>query len=149
MHAYRAKLTPAAAWKPGETGFVVTFPEGGWGVTQGETEAETLAMAEDALDAVIAAQIEAGAELPYPIAGELAPDERLVPTAPQTAAVVALYEAMRAAGVSESELAGRLAVNERKVRHMLDPRRSASLPDLDAALRVLGRRLVVEARDAA
>jgi predicted RNase H-like HicB family nuclease len=34
-------------------GFVVTFPDFDWGVTQGETEAETIEMAEDALICII------------------------------------------------------------------------------------------------
>jgi antitoxin HicB len=59
MIGYHAVFEPA-----GEGGFVVTFPDFGWGVTQGETEAEAIEMAEDALRAMIMDTIKAGEALP-------------------------------------------------------------------------------------
>ena len=64
MQTYRAKLTSASDWEPGETGFVVTFPDWGWGATQGETEMEALHKAEDALEEMIATTLMDGGELP-------------------------------------------------------------------------------------
>jgi antitoxin HicB len=149
MQTYRAKLTPASEWAPEETGFIVSFPEWGWGVTEGETEAEALRRAEDALEEMIAATLSEGQDLPKPEPGALAPDERAVTVGAQIAAKAALHEALRAAGVSQSELSRRLGVDEREVRRMLDPRHPTKLPRLEAALRALGRRLVVSVREAA
>ena len=45
-------------------GFVVTFPGFDWGVTQGETEEEAVAMAVDALTMIIGDYIDKGKPLP-------------------------------------------------------------------------------------
>lgn len=57
--------------------------------------------------------------------------------------------AMRAARVSCTELA-RLGYGEKEARRMLDPKQHGTrLPKLQQALEALGKRLVVEVRDAA
>jgi predicted RNase H-like HicB family nuclease len=43
---------------------VVTFPDFGWGVTQGETEAEAMEMVRDALRMIVMDTIKAGKPLP-------------------------------------------------------------------------------------
>jgi antitoxin HicB len=150
MQTYRAKLTPAAEWGSGETGFVVPFPGWGWGTTQGETKAEALVRAEDALEEMVAAALAGGDPLPVPATTPLAPDERPVTAGAQIATKVALHEALRASGLSRAELARRLGgLDEKEVRRMLDPRHPTKLARLEAALRALGRRLVVQVRDAA
>ena len=133
--AYRVALEPAL-----EGGFVVTFPDFGWGVTQGDTETLALANAEDALDEMVATMIAGGEDLPMPGAG---PGPR-VHLGAQMSAKAALYEAMRAAHLSQVELARRLSLHEKEVRRMLDPRHLTKLPRMDAAMRALGRRLVIE-----
>jgi antitoxin HicB len=149
LQTWRAKLTPAADFAPGETGFVVTFPEWGWGATQGETEAEALGRAEDALEEMVAAALEDGDELPVPAAGGLVPDERRVAVGAHLAAKAALHQALRSAAVSRAELARRLGLDEREVRRMLDPRHATRLARLEAALRAVCRRLLVVVQDAA
>jgi antitoxin HicB len=150
MQTYRAKLTPASKWEPGETGFVVTFPDWGWGATQGETEAEALRKAEDALEEMIATILTDGGELPsVPPPATLASDERLVTVGAQMAAKVALYQTLKATGLSRAEFARRLDLDEKEIRRMLDPRHPTKLARLEAGLRVLGRRFMLEVRDAA
>ena len=61
MLQYQALLEPAD-----EGGFVVSFPEFTWGVTQGDTEREALEMAADALAMVIGDNIEKNHPLPAP-----------------------------------------------------------------------------------
>jgi antitoxin HicB len=77
----------------------------------------------------------------------------LVPIAvePETAAKLALIEAVREAGISKSELARRLGKDEKQARRILDPMHPTKLVTLIAALRALGQRLVigVEHADAA
>ncbi len=69
----------------------------------------------------------------------------------ETAAKLALIEAVREAGISKSELARRLGKDEKQARRILDPMHPTKLVTLIAALRALGQRLVigVEHADAA
>ena len=57
---------PAIFEPADEGGFVVTFPDFGWGVTQGDTVDEALAMAVDLLLTLTAHCISAGSEIPKP-----------------------------------------------------------------------------------
>lgn len=65
------------------------------------------------------------------------------------AAKAALYLAMREAGMTNVQLARKLACDEREVRRMLDPRHPTKLPRIKEALEVLGKRLVVGVEEAA
>jgi antitoxin HicB len=58
---YPALFEPAA-----EGGFVVTFPDFGWGITQGDTEAEAREIAADAIRTMIQEQIRNGEPIPRP-----------------------------------------------------------------------------------
>jgi len=62
---------------------------------------------------------------------------------------LALYLAMIERGVSNSELARRLGVRETVVRRMLDPDHDTKSEKIQAALEVLGKRIVVAVDDAA
>ncbi len=64
------------------------------------------------------------------------------------AAKLAVLEAFAASGLSKSELARRIGKNEREARRILDPRHPTKLPALTAALRALGKRLVVGVMEA-
>ena len=50
-----------------EGGFVVRFPDFGWGVTQGDTEEEAREMAADAIRTMIRELIRQGEEIPHPV----------------------------------------------------------------------------------
>ena len=56
---------------------------------------------------------------------------------------VALYREMREQGVSNVELARRLGVRETVVRRMLDPDHATKSIRIEAALRAVGRRILV------
>jgi antitoxin HicB len=62
---------------------------------------------------------------------------------------LALYLAMIERGVNNSELARRLGVREIVVRRMLGPDHDTKSEKLQAALEVLGKRIVVAVDDAA
>ena len=68
---------------------------------------------------------------------------------PLVAAKLALYEAMRDAGVSGTSLARRLGLTEGAVRRLLDLDHRSHIGQVETALSVLGKRLVLEVRDAA
>ena len=62
---------------------------------------------------------------------------------------LAIYQAMRDRGVSQVELARRLDCDPKDVRRLLDLMHRSRLDRLEAALRALGKRLVLEVQDAA
>ena len=140
---FRAKLEPASAFAPNETGFVVTFPDWGWGATQGEDKASALTNAADCLEEMLAACITDGNDVPV-AAGRLRPGEEWVTVGGVLAAKAALYLAMREAGVSNSDLARRLGCDEKEVRRLLSPKHGSKLPRLEVALKALGLRLLVD-----
>lgn len=132
---YPANLTPDE-----DGGYVVTFPDT-FGATQGETIEEALHEAADCLEEIIAAYISDNEPIPEP-----SPQQRgqyLVALPARMAAKAALYLAMREQALSKSELARRLNCDEREVRRMLDPRYATKIDRIEAALAVLGKRLVV------
>ena len=132
-----------ALFEPGERrgNIVVTFPDVPEVVTQGRGEADARAMAEEALGLVLLTYLERGKPLPKPRARGRSLVE--ITVAPDVAAKLAVLEAFKAAGISKSELARRLGKDEKEVRRILDPRHPTKLPALTAALRALGKRLVV------
>ena len=64
----------------------------------------------------------------------------------QAALKAAVHVALRDSGVSKSELARRMQVDEKEARRMLDPRHPTKVPTLERALAVLGRRAEIEVR---
>ena len=125
---------------------VVTFPDVPEVVTQGRGEADARAMAEEALGLGL---------LSYLVRGKLLPKSRAkgrnlvdIAVAPDVAAKLAVLESFAAAGISKSELARRIGKDEKEVRRILDPKHPTKLPALTAALRALGKRLVVGVMEA-
>lgn len=68
---------------------------------------------------------------------------------PQVTAKLAIYQAMREAGLTQAALAERLNCDPRHVRRLLDLDHRSRLDQLEAALSALGKRLALEVRDAA
>lgn len=64
------------------------------------------------------------------------------------AAKLAVLESFAAADITKSELAHRIGKDEKEVRRILDSKHSTKLPALTAALRALGKRLVVGVMEA-
>ncbi len=65
------------------------------------------------------------------------------------AAKLALHDAMLQAHLSNVELGRRLGLDEKEVRRLRDPLHRSHIDRVEAALRVLGKRLEVEVREAA
>jgi antitoxin HicB len=137
-----------ALFEPGDRrgAIVVTFPDLPEAITEGRGETDARAMAEEALGMVLLTYLERDIPLPKPGAkGRGLVD---IAVAPDVAAKIAVLEAFKDAGISKSEFARRLDKDEKEVRRILDPRHATKLPALIAALRVLGRRLVVGVEEA-
>lgn len=123
-------------------GYVVTCRDVPEAITQGETTDEALAETEGALQAAIECRIEDGLDIPAP--SQPRRGERLATTPVTTALKAAVYIALRDSGISKSEFAHRMQVNEKEARRMLDPKRPTKFPTLERALAVLGRRAEIE-----
>ncbi len=138
---------PAEIQRDEDGRFVVTFPDFGWGATDGATRKEAVAEAKDLLRELIAATIREDARLPAPSA---VTTRRTVVVPPvQVALKAALYEAHRSAGISRRQLARNLGVAESAVRRMLNPDHPTKAATLDDALRRLGKRVTVTVTNAA
>ena len=140
--SYPVTLTPDEA----DGGFVVTFQDIPEAITQGETVADALAEATDALEEAIAGRIRRGDRIPEatPAAGR-----PRVPVPAQTAAKAALFIALNETGITKSELAARLECDEKEVRRLLDPRHPSKLPRIQKALALLGKGLSIRLVDEA
>lgn len=122
--------------------WLVSFPDVPEALTEAEDKAAALYEAQDALLAALGGYIEARRMIPRP--SRLAPGQTTVALPPLAAAKVGLYQAMREQGMSNSELARRLGVTEGVVRRLLDLDHRSHIGQLEAALAVLGKRLVVD-----
>lgn len=118
-------------------GYVVTCRDLPEAITQGETVEDALSEAADALDEAIAARIDDDRDIPMPTAAKRG--EHAVSVPPSMALKAAVYLAVRDAGISNSELARRLHLDEKEARRILDPHHPTKLPRIEAALAVLGR----------
>jgi antitoxin HicB len=129
-------------------GFVVTFPDFEWGVTQGDSEDEAAAMAVDALTMVIDDYIENGKPLPDP-GKHRGAKYRTVRLPALVAAKAELYRAFTESGVRKAELARRLGIPKTNVDRLFNVRHSSRIEMLDAAFRAIGKSMLIEVKDAA
>jgi antitoxin HicB len=129
-------------------GFVVTFPDFKWGVTQGDTEQEALDMAVDALQMIVGDYIENGKPIPTPskLRGRKYRSIRLPGL---QSAKVELYNAFLASGVRKAELARRLKIPSPNIDRLFSLRHQSRLAQLEAAFKALGKELTIDIRDAA
>ena len=138
---------PAEIERDEDGRYVITFPDFGWGATDGATRDEALVDAKDLLRELISATIREGKDLPQPSrAGKRRP---LVIPPLQIALKAAVYEAYREAGVSQRRFARDLGVAESEVRRMLNPEHATKAETIDNALRRLGKRITLTVNEAA
>ena len=127
-------------------GFYVTFPDVPGALTSGKDRAEALAMAEDALKAALAGYVQERWDIPVPSA--VVHGQELVAVSPVMAAKLALYTAIRRQGITKTALANCLGLSESAVRKLVDPDHRSHISNVEAALRAVGRSLVVGDRAA-
>lgn len=129
-------------------GFVVTFPDFEWGITQGDTEEEAAAMASDALSMVIGHYIQNGQPLPQP--GTYAGEKFRVVRLPALVATKAeLYRAFLASGMKKAELGRRVGIPKSNVDRLFDVKYNTRLEQIEAAFHAIGKSLVIQVREAA
>ena len=134
-YAYPVQLEPEP-----DGGYVVLLPDIGYGATQGDDLVEALAQAEDLLEEAILGMLAHGEDVPLPSPARGRPTVALPAL---TAAKLEAYRAMRAAGLNKKQLAERLGWQPSQVTRLFDGRHASRLDQIEAALKVLGRRLVV------
>ena len=137
-YVYKAVMTPDP-----DDGFLVTFPDVPEAITHGQTVAEALTSAREALGFALRARIKDNQPLP-----ESLPTEGIdVYLSPNDALKMAVIEAFSASGMSKSELARRLGRRETEARRILDPYHATGLPLLEAALSALGKTILISVID--
>ncbi|WP_428393372.1 type II toxin-antitoxin system HicB family antitoxin [Lichenicoccus sp.] len=124
-----------------EDGVTVTCSDIPEMVTCGATRAEAIARAEDALVSALSFYVEEGRPIPAPstLSGR---DVAVVPML--EAGKLALHDALLEAGMTNVELGRRLGIDEKAARRLRDPLHRSRVAYVEAALRALGRRIVVE-----
>ena len=126
---------------------LVTFPDFGWGATDGATRDEALTEARDLLGELIATTMREGKDLPEPSRASKRRPPIVAPV--QIAMKAALYEACREAGISQRRLARDLDIAESEARRMLTPEHGTKAAAIDRALHQLGKRVTVPVGEAA
>ena len=129
----------------GGNSVLVSFPDIPEALTEGSTKREALAEARDCLVAALGGYIEGRRDIPRPSPGRGRP---LVALPALVAAKIALYRAMRERGLGNAALAKQLGTVEGTVRRLLDLDHRSHIGQVEAALHVLGQRLVVATRAA-
>ena len=126
---------------------LVTFPDVPSAITYGDDEAAALDHAIGALETALIGVMGDRGAIPRPSKPRRGQRTVMVPAL--SAAKLGLYEAMRAGGVRKAELARRLGVHMPQIDRLLDLRHASRLAQVEAALRAVGKRLVVDVLDAA
>jgi antitoxin HicB len=116
-------------------------------LTVGHDEADAIVQAVDALITLFAHLMAEGEPIPRPSRPKRGQPCAILP--PIVAAKLAIYEAMRASGLTQTALAERLGCDPRQIRRLLDLDHASRLDQLEAALAALGKRLIIEVQDAA
>jgi antitoxin HicB len=116
-------------------------------MTVGGNRAEALERIHDALLVMLAGRMEDHEPVPRP--SRPARGQRTILLSPMVAAKLSVYEAMRVRRWTPDRLRQHLGWEERRLRRLLDLRRPSRLDDIEAALKVLGKRLVIGVQNAA
>jgi len=114
--------------------------------TFGDDREEALARAVDAIETALMGYIEDRQKIPAPRAIQRG---EFVTLPALTEAKLALYSAMRTAGVGKAELARRLNCHLPQIDRLLDLTHSSRLDQLEGAFRVLGKQLSIQILEAA
>src|SRR5260370_12738368 len=128
-----------ALFEPDRTagGYVVTFPDFGYGVTQGETDEEAMGMAQDLLMLTIGDFIREGKQLPTP-SRRRETKFRPVPLPALQSAKVDLYTAFLASGLKTAELTRRMRISITHIERLYSLHLHSRLNPITPSLPPLG-----------
>ncbi len=129
-------------------GYVVTFPDFGYGATQGESIDEAMEMAQDLLILTIGDYIRESKPLPEP-KRHRGSKFRPVPLPALQAAKAELYSAFLESGWKKAEFARRIGIPKTHIERLFSLRHQSRLSQIETAFSTLGKRLHIETRNAA
>ncbi len=109
--------------------------------TSGESRADALALAADAIQVAVKSRMRHGEELDAP--GGVKPGEVAIALDLPLAAKATVYALWRSAGISKSELGRLMGRTETEARRVLDPDHGTKLDQIDEAARALGATLTI------
>lgn len=133
--------------EPNGSGYHVRFPDLPEALTSGTNVDDAKLQAGDCLAEALAGRISRGDAIPQPSAPKRG--YHLISVSLSIAPKLALYLAMKEAGLRNTDLARRLRVSETVIRRMLNPRHATKPERIQAALAQLGKRIVLTFEDAA
>ena len=120
---------------------LVTFADVPEALNFGADDDEALMQAVDALQTALSLYVEA--RKPLPVASKPKRGQRTVRLSALDAAKLGVHQAMTEQGIKKAELARRLGWHMPQVDRLFDLRHASRLDQIEAAARVLGRRLEV------
>ncbi|MGO7560527.1 type II toxin-antitoxin system HicB family antitoxin [Rhizobium johnstonii] len=126
-------------------GYLVTFVDVPEAITHGETLDEAKSSAQEALGLALRGIVQEGRRIPRPTAEAGEP----IAVDAEDAIKLAVIEAFREAKISQREFARRLGKAENEARRILDPDHRSKLSQLQEAMQVLGKTIVVSVLEAA
>lgn len=122
-------------------GFVITFPDFGFGVTDGDTLEEALANAVDLLNTLIEMELLESKPMPNPSPAD---GRHIVSPSPLFAMKAALHNEMLKQKVSKAEMARRLNIAPPNFERVMNVRHKTKFETLYSAFAALGKRLDVQ-----
>lgn len=122
---------------------LVTFPDIPEAITQGDNREHALEMAKEALE--LAMEFYFDDQRPVPLPSRARKGQAVVNLAPSVAAKVLLLNEMLRQKVRPVELARRIGTTKQEVNRLTNLRHPTKIDRIDAALRALGKRLIVKA----
>lgn len=138
---------PASLKSNGQGGFIAQLPDVPEALTEADTREEALEWAQDALVVALSGYLDDRKDIPRPSRPKRG--QKLVVLPPSIALKLAIYQALRDQTLTQAELARRLGCDSRQVRRILDLDHNSRLDLLGAALRALGKKLVLDVKNAA
>lgn len=120
----------------------VTFPDLPEAISGGDSWEEAVEMAEDVLWLCISDYCTQQGYIPTPSAPSNG--QVMIPVPPLAAAKLAINAAMKEQGISKKALSEKLGFTEEATRRLLDPLYRTHLSQVERALKVVGRSLVME-----
>ncbi|MGT2493105.1 type II toxin-antitoxin system HicB family antitoxin [Cupriavidus basilensis] len=136
---YPAIFTPDVTEDGRPAGFVVTFRDIPEAISQGDTEAEALEMAAEAL--LMSMDFYFEDKRPVPPPSKARKGERLISLPLSAAAKVLLLNEMLARQVRPSDLATRLGTTKQEVNRLVDLGHTTKIDRIAEAMVALGKRL--------
>lgn len=135
MFMYPVTLTPDKA----DGGFVVTFDDIPEAITQGDTLAQALAAAKDALESALDFYFEDKRVVPAPSKAKRG--QNVIELPASLSAKVLLLNEMVTQDVRPAELARRLNTSPQEVNRLTNVRHTTRIDSIAAALQALGKHL--------